>query len=327
MKRFLLWAGGILAALVVIVVLAFRLSPWPTVAIIQYAFAGGDTASEERLAKHVPDGIITRPDVAYGPGPSDRMDVFYLEGDTARPTVVWVHGGAWIAGSKEGVSNYLRVLAGEGYTTIALEYSTGYGTVYPVPVEQVNAALGYVLTHAAELNVDPERIVIAGDSAGAQIASQVSLIATDPAYAARVGIASAVPVGTIKGAILVSGAFDLEGVGADGEYSWFVRTVLWAYSGVHDFMADERFKLASILGNLSPAFPPSFITSGNGDPLEPQAHRMAARLTELGVPAETLFFPADFEPPLQHEYQFNLDLPQGTEAYQAMLSFLRRTIP
>lgn len=327
MKRFLLWTGGILVVLLVIVVLAFRLSPWPTVAIIQYVFAGGDAASEQRLAKHVPDGIVTRADIAYGAGPSERLDVFHLEGDRPRPTVVWVHGGAWIAGSKEGVSNYLRVLAGEGYTTIALEYSTGYGTVYPVPVEQVNAALGYVHAHAAELNVDPERIVIAGDSAGAQIASQVSLIATDPAYAGKVGIASVIPADTIKGAILVSGAFDLEGLGADGDYSWFVRAVLWAYSGVHDFMADERFKLASIVGQVTAAFPPSFITSGNGDPLEGQAHRMAARLAELGVPVDALFYPADLEPPLGHEYQFNLDVPQGTEAYQAMLAFLRKTIP
>lgn len=325
MKRVLLWTGGSLAALLVLVVLAFRLSPWPTVAIIQYVFAGGDAASEERLVKHVPAGIVSRTDIAYGPGPSERLDVFHREDASAQPAVLWVHGGAWIAGSKQGVSNYLRVLAGEGYTTIAVEYSTGYGTVYPEPVRQVNAALGYVLAHAAELNVDPARLVIAGDSAGAQIASQVTLIATDPAYADGIGIATAIPADTIKGAILVSGAFDLEGMGADP--SWFVRAVLWAYSGIHDFMADERFRLATIVGNLTPAFPPSFITSGNGDPLEPQAHRMVERLTELGVPVDSLFFPAGLEPALGHEYQFNLDLPQGEEALAATLAFLRQTIP
>jgi acetyl esterase/lipase len=136
-----------------------------------------------------------------------------------------------------------------------------------------------------------------------------------------------VPAGTIKGAILVSGAYDLEGIGADGDYGWFIRTVLWAYSGVHDFMADERFRLASIVGNLSAAFPPAFISSGNGDPLEPQARRMADRLAALGVAVDTLFFPADLDPPLGHEYQFNLDLPQGADALAAMLAFLGKTIP
>lgn len=207
MKRLLLWAGGILAALVVVVLLAFRLSPWPSVALIKYMFAGNDAASEGRLARHVPAGIVTRPDIAYGPSPSDRLDVFYREGTNAQPTVVWVHGGAWIAGSKEGISNYLRVIAGAGYTTIAVEYSTGYGTVYPEPVRQVNAALAYVVGHAAELNVDPTRLVLAGDSAGAQIASQVALIATDPIYADKIGMAASTPPGTIRGMILVSGGF------------------------------------------------------------------------------------------------------------------------
>lgn len=327
MKRFLLWTGGSLAALAILVVLAFRLSPWPSVALIQMMFAGNDAASEERLARHVPEGIVTLPDIAYGARPSDRMDVFYREGAAAQPTIVWVHGGAWIAGSKQGISNYLRVLAGEGFTTIALEYATGYGTAYPVPVEQVTAALAYVIEHAAELNVDPSRLALAGDSAGAQIAAQVGLVATDPAYAGRLGVAPAVPADTIKAMVLVSGAFDLERLTFDGPMGWFERTVLWAYSGIRDFMSDERFRLASIVGNVGPGYPPVFMTSGNGDPLEPQARRMAARLTQLGVPNETLFFAADLAPPLGHEYQFDLDLAQGGEALQAMLAFLRRTMP
>lgn len=326
MIRLLLWVGGILATLVVVVLLAFRLSPWPSVALIKYMFASNDAASEERLAQHVPAGIVTRADIAYGPGSSDRLDVFYREGAAPQPTVVWVHGGAWIAGSKEGISNYLRVIAGAGYTTVAVEYSTGFGTVYPEPVRQVNAALAYIVAHAAELNVDPERLVLAGDSAGAQIAAQIALIATDPVYAGKVGIAPSTSPGTIKGMILVSGAFDLEGMAVDGSSGWFGRTVLWAYSGVRDFMNDERFRLASIVGNLGAAFPPTFISSGNGDPLEVQARRMAERLQELGVTTHTLFFPPDLSPPLEHEYQFNLDLPQGPQAFDAMLAFLRETI-
>lgn len=64
MKRIVLWIAGILVALVVIVVLAFRFSPWPSVAIIKYAFSEGDVESEARLAKHVPPGISTRLDVS-----------------------------------------------------------------------------------------------------------------------------------------------------------------------------------------------------------------------------------------------------------------------
>jgi acetyl esterase/lipase len=91
-------------------------------------------------------------------------------------------------------------------------------------------------------------------------------------------------------------------------------------------VSDERFRLASIVGNVGAGFPPTFISSGNGDPLEPQARRMAERLAQLGVKTDALFFPADLSPPLTHEYQFNLDLPQGREALAAILAFLKLTL-
>lgn len=71
---------------------------------------------------------------------------------------------------------------------------------------------------------------------------------------------------------------------------------------------------------------PSFISSGNGDPLEPQAVALANKLRSLGVDMDNLFFPATLEPALPHEYQFNLDAPQGREALDRMLVFLERVL-
>lgn len=166
MKRIVLWTIGVLAALVVAITLAFALSPWPTVAVIKYVFARGDAASEAALEKHVPPDIESTLDLAYGPGEVEAFDLFRATGASDQPVIVWVHGGAWVAGSKAGVRNYLRVLAGQGYTTISVEYSTGYGTTYPEPVRQVNAALGHIVANAGQLGIDAGRLVLAGDSAG-----------------------------------------------------------------------------------------------------------------------------------------------------------------
>ena len=327
MKRFLLWLAAIAVVLTVVVVLAFRLSPWPSVALITYAFSRGDQAAQAALEKHVPPGIIAHRDLAYGERPDEVFDLYRAESaQGALPVIVWVHGGAWIAGTKDGVANYLKVLAGHGYAAIGVEYSTGLRSAYPKPVKQLNAALDHFQRNAAELGIDPDRIVLAGDSAGAQIAAQLSIIITDPSYAARIGIAPKLPRERLRGAVLVSGAYDIETIDLDGDFGWFLKTVLWAYSGARDFLADERFLLASVLQHVTPQFPPAFITSGNGDPLAPQAVRLAHKLEGFGVEVRTLFFAQDHQPPLPHEYQFNLDNAEGQEALRQTLAFMESAL-
>src|SRR5690606_17409491 len=104
------------------------------------------------------------------------------------PTVVWVHGGGWVAGDKSEVANYLRILAGHGYTVVGVNYPIAPRATYPTPTRRVNDALRHLVSHARRLHVDPTRIVLAGDSAGAHIAAQVAAITTVAGYAELVGI-------------------------------------------------------------------------------------------------------------------------------------------
>ena len=321
-KRILVWLLGAIVVLVVAMVLAFRFSPWPSVAIIQQAFSHGDKASEAALGRSIPRMIVTRRDISYGRGPDEIFDINYPEGtNRPLPTIVWVHGGGWVAGTKHGIANYLKVSAGHGYTTVGVEYSTGFGATYPKPVEQVNAALGYLARDAAQLNIDPDAIVLAGDSA-AQIGAQLAIITTDPSHAGRMGISPSLNPQRLAAVLLLSGAYDIGQIDLEGDFGWFVRTVLWAYSGTRDFMNDERFRLISVTNYVTRAFPPSFISSGNGDPLAPQAAALTRKLEGLGVKVDSLFFPADYSPPLPHEYQFDLDTPAGQKALGRMLAFI-----
>ena len=309
------------------VVTAFVVSPWPSVLIITRAFAGNDATSEAALEKHVPPGIVSQYDLPYGNGVDERFDINYPPGvSEPLPVILWVHGGGWVGGSKSGIANYLKIVAGEGYATIGVDYSTAPGAHYPVPVRQVNAALAYITANDDALRIDSSRIVLAGDSAGAQIAAQVANITTNPGYAEQIGIEPTLDADQLLGVVLVSGAFDLSRVDLDGLYGWFVRTVLWAYAGVKDFTNDEQFQLASVTPHVSETFPPAFISSGNDDPLEPQAVALAERLRVLGVKVDALFFPAEHEP-LPHEYQFNLDAPAGEQALSRLFAFLQDIVP
>jgi acetyl esterase len=86
MRRSILWAAGILLVLIVTVVLAFKFSPWPAIAIINYAFSKGDRAYEAALAKHVPGGIVSRHDIAYGDGKDEVLDLYYQQGAKPQPS-------------------------------------------------------------------------------------------------------------------------------------------------------------------------------------------------------------------------------------------------
>ena len=112
-----------------------------------------------------------------------------------RPVILWVHGGGFISSSAATVADYAILLAHAGYTVASLDYSLAPGARYPVPVRQGNAALRYLRANAARFGGDPDRIVLGGDSAGAQIASQLAAMQTrscagpldgaDPRRAAR----------------------------------------------------------------------------------------------------------------------------------------------
>lgn len=100
---------------------------------------------------------------------------------------MWVHGGGFISSSPATVGDYAILLAHAGYTVASLDYSLAPGSRYPVPVRQGNAALRYLRANAGRFGGDPARIVLGGDSAGAQIASQLAAVQTDPALARSVG--------------------------------------------------------------------------------------------------------------------------------------------
>src|SRR5262249_55138725 len=152
---------------------------------------------------------------------------------------------------------------------------------------------------------DAAKIILAGDSAGAHIASQVAMIITDPAYARAIGIAPDLKSEQLVAMLLVSGTFDPFAVDVNSSgNAWFYRTIMWAYSAEKHLGSGERFKLMCVPARVTAAFPPSYITSGNGDAMAPQAVALASRLEQLNVRTETLFFPADHSPSMRHEYQF-----------------------
>nr|WP_239556487.1 alpha/beta hydrolase [Dyella flava] len=308
------------------VVVAFRLSPWPEALLLRHGGALlGDRTPEvvAALSKHVPSGVASRLNVTYGEDyPDSSLDVFFPEHVSgALPTIVWIHGGAFVAGSKDQLRPYLQILASHGYTAVGVEYAKAPERKYPTPVLQLAQALTYVQAHAASLHVDPQRIVLAGDSAGAHMAVQEVLAITNPAYAHEAGIPAALLPGQLRGVVLFSGAYDMSLVPKTGKYAGFLKNLFWAYLGSANPDTSPQYRYLSVVNFVTRAFPPAFVSTGNGDPLLPHSEHLIQALRNNGVPVDAMLFP-NAVPPLPHEYEMNLDIPAGREALGQLLQDL-----
>jgi len=302
------------------------ITPQPAIWAIRALFDSGSDAASAKLLPKVPADVETIAALRYDSADPDALlDIFRQKGATApQPAIIWVHGGGFVSGNRRIVAEYLKILAAQGFVTITVDYTIAPEARYPTPIRQTNKALGYVVANAARYGIDPEQILIGGDSAGAQIAAQVATLATNPAYAKAVGIAPAVDADRIKGAILFCGAHDVTMLNLDGTLGPFLRAVVWAYGGSRTAMDDRQFRLMALPDHVTGDFPPAFVTAGNGDPLLGQSERLASRLKAVGAPVETLFFAKDHVPALGHEYQFDLDSAAGQQAFGRTVAFARR---
>ncbi|MFP3466659.1 alpha/beta hydrolase [Leifsonia sp. SIMBA_070] len=304
-------------------------SPWPSALAIRSVFAKGAAETVAEMKPYVPkSGVDARTGLRYAPGsPDTTFDLFRPSGDSRPlPTVVWIHGGAWISGASADVDPYLRILAGHGYTTVGLNYTVGPEATYPTAVRQLNEALSYLDAHADSLGIDRTRIVLAGDSAGSQLASQLAVMTTSPEYAHLLGMTPALKPDQLSAVVLNCGVYDLGALasltGIDG---WGFKTALWSYSGTKDWSQTYVGSTMSTVQHITPQFPPTYISGGNGDGLTwTQSVPMAAALRSAGVDVTELFWPADHQPELPHEYQFHLKFAEAHQALDATLAFLKQ---
>jgi Carboxylesterase family len=116
MLKKLVWAGAVIVAIVVVGYAATKISPWPSALFFRWVMDQGGIKAAHALDKHVPPGVAAQLNQQYDPDNRDaRLDVFYPaalgnSGQT-QPTIVWVHGGAFLSGSKDQIANYLKILA------------------------------------------------------------------------------------------------------------------------------------------------------------------------------------------------------------------------
>jgi acetyl esterase/lipase len=133
--------------------------------------------------------VVTRPNIAYAErnGATLAGDFYLPQGVDKAPVLVAVHGGGWQGGSRMIYRHWGPYLAKHGYAVFAISYrlSKPGAKSFPDAVYDVKAAVQYVRARAGELGVDPERIMLMGDSAGAHLAALTALAAGEPQFSSE----------------------------------------------------------------------------------------------------------------------------------------------
>ena len=163
-------------------------------------------------------GVRIERDLRYGPAERNRLDVFMPQATTSgRPVLIFVHGGAFVGGDKRIADtpfydNIMLWAVKSGFIGVNMTYRLAPQFPWPAGAEDVATAVQWVSKEIAERGGDPSRVYLMGHSAGAvHVASYVS----HPEF-------HKVKNGGVKGAIMISGIYDLtEGPLNEAERSYF----------------------------------------------------------------------------------------------------------
>ena len=326
---------SIIIVLVLAVLIAFRVSPAPGAAIIRIVFDKDAHQKREAMEKlpGTPTNVELVSDISYAEGDKDAvLDVYVPKNseytNKSLPVVVWTHGGAWISGDKTDTVPYFKRLADKGFVVVAVNYSLAPQKKYPYQIEQLNKAHAFIKNNIQRYNGNPSKIVLAGDSAGSQLSSQLAAIATNPSYASEMNIQPSLEPSDIAGMVLYCGIYKMETLAEHHKdlskiVSWGNRITIWSYTGTRD-SETPLIKQMSAYYHANSDFPDSFISGGNGDLLtDVQSKPFATKLQEMGVDVETKFYEANHTPSLPHENQFVLD-KDGLENFETMVNFLKQ---
>jgi acetyl esterase len=217
-----------------------------------------------------------------GPAGDIRLRLYWPNRPAPRPAIVYYHGGGHVIGSLDTHDLVAcNLCAGADALVVSVDYRMGPEHRFPAAVEDAFAALKWVHAHTKELGADPDRLGVHGDSAGANLAAVVALMARD-AGSPRLRLQSLVyPVADYG---LVGDSYNkyAQGYGLLTRESmvWFRNHYLRSPQDAQDWRASPIN--APSLGNVAPAI----VITAECDVLHDDGERYAEALRRAGVPVE-----------------------------------------
>ena len=281
-------------------------------------------------------GIKVARDVPYRPTGrrSHLLDIYQPASASPAPIIFYVHGGGFSILSKDTHRIMALKLAQRGYLVININYRIGVRYPYPAPLEDAATALGWVLDNAARYGGDLDRMALMGESAGANLVTALTYMATHHCPE-RFAQALYHRAPRIRATIPVYGLHDVHDIARlwRGK-SWplWLRAELKAVSKTYlGRRSDQSFNTAPLASPLrlieqntrprTRAMPPFFASVGTADPVLDDSRRLKNALDALGVHCELHVFPGEI-----HAFNVMLWRPAARAHWRRVYRFLHRHV-
>lgn len=237
----------------------------------------------------------------------------------ADPGLLYLHGGGFVLGSSATHDRLTRELAAAiGARVLSIDYALAPEHPYPAGLDDCVAAARWLAAHGEELGVDPRRLLIGGDSAGANLSA-----------AAIIRLRDAAP--RFRAALLIYGGFtygETASVAAWGERDLILSAKVMRWFARH-YLGDRAPGESALAGDpcLEPlgadlrGFPPSVLVAGTLDPLLDDSRLFAAALEKAGVPVEIHVYPDG-----PHAFVQMAMLDMAADAIRQLAAFARRHV-
>jgi acetyl esterase/lipase len=250
-----------------------------------------------------------------------KLDVTVPFAEPPLPILVYVHGGGWMNGDKSIYRRICALYAQAGFLVCNINYRLTPQYEFPELASDVASAVHWACDNGSRYGGDPARIFLAGDSAGAQLASWYAAALRDPALREAAGLGNMIPAESLKGLLLFYGAYDMDNMLATGFP--FMRTFYRACFGKGAEACRMMADIASTARHLTREYPPAFISCGGSDPLLPESHAFSRALEELGVPHRDLFLTKPEYPRVKHGFLNFYFFKSSRVGMQESIAFLR----
>ncbi len=266
--------------------------------------------------------------------PNSFLDIYFPANyDKKLGIIVYFHGGGYMWGDKTtGDPNtgqdkdlVLEKFLQSGYAVAQVNYALTPDYSFPTPAKQANEAVKYLAAHANQYNINMERVIIGGGSAGTNIAGNLVNIITNSDYAQLLKETPGIDKEKLVAFISLSGLLDNSRFGHT-EGSRLISYIFYqmgrVYTNTNDLKANSKaISNSNVIKWATEAFPPTFVSDGNTGTFTDQAIDLHQKLDKLGIKNQLSTYPKSVAE-LTHGYETQGN-KEGNETLEKMMSFLK----